>query len=218
MLFGKKKTVNKQELELQVFKTKVELRRLSDKYQSLLEREVRLAKKEQESGVTRPSNTERIKSILALIATTQTAYDQMDSISTQDELNRTTNELAAALKSVNQIAASTQRTSAANLGMKTMGLGINEGKMLMDQVRQTNAVGAATGDIEGFDAQLQSTLNDILAADAAAQHSAAHSGGTAAGKQETGFSAGSERPMTDEELEAEMDAINRHLYSVLEDI
>ena len=46
MLFRKKKTANKAELDLHIFQTKVELRRLQEKYQTMLERELRLARQE----------------------------------------------------------------------------------------------------------------------------------------------------------------------------
>lgn len=121
-MFFKKKTMNREELELQIFKTKIELRRIMEKYEVMLQRELRIARGEQAAGVSRPSNYEKLRTIAALLATTKKAHQQMDSISTADELNRTTAELSAALQSLNRIAGSAQRPDRGNLrrGIKKM--------------------------------------------------------------------------------------------------
>ena len=105
MLFRKKKTANKAELDLHIFQTKVELRRLQEKYQTMLERELRLARQEKAAGAAQPGNRQRIKTVYYLLQTTDAAYQSLDDISTADELNRTTNALTAALQQVDQLAA-----------------------------------------------------------------------------------------------------------------
>lgn len=210
MLFGKKKSVSKEDLQLQVFQTKIELRRLLDKYESLLERELRVAQHEKDSGVARPSNYDRIKTIVGLMSTTQAAYQDMDNISTADELNRTTNELAQVLKTVNSISGSSQRANVGGLNQGLRNIQASEAKMNREYAAQNRVIARATGDAKGYDAQLQAILNEALGDAPQVESYSAPTGGTAAAQ--------TVRPMTDAELEAEMDDINRHLYSVLEDV
>lgn len=207
MLFGKKKTVSKEELQLQVFQTKVELRRLLDKYQTMLDRELRAAQREKDAGVARPSNYERIKTIVSLMSTTQAAYEDMDNISTADELNRTTNELAQVLKTVNSISESSQRANVGGLNQGLKNMQANEAKMNREYTSQFKTVARASGDAGSYDTQLQAILDEALEPAPQAVRPAASAAQPA-----------KERPMTDEELEAQLDDINRHLYSVLEDI
>lgn len=207
MLFGKKKTVSKEELQLQVFQTKVELRRLLDKYQTMLDRELRAAQREKDAGVARPSNYERIKTIVSLMSTTQAAYEDMDNISTADELNRTTNELAQVLKTVNSISESSQRANVGGLNQGLKNMQANEAKMNREYTSQFKTVARASGDAGSYDTQLQAILDEALEPAPQAVRPAASAAQLA-----------KERPMTDEELEAQLDDINRHLYSVLEDI
>lgn len=210
-MFGRKKTVSKEELQTQIFQNKVELRRLLDKYETMLQRELRIAQGEKAAGIARPSNYERIKTIAALMATTQSAYQDMDNISTTDELNRTTNELAKVLKNVNAIAGSSQRANVGGLNRGLYNIRANETQIAREYNAQIRAVGRATGDAGSYDAQLQAILDEAL--DEGNGQPVSNPYG---GMPETMDAA--RRPMTDAELEAEMDAINRHLYSVLEDI
>lgn len=211
-MFGKKKTVSKEELQTQIFQNKIELRRLMDKYETLLQKELRIARDEKAAGVARPSNYERIKTIAALMATTQAAYDDMDNISTTDELNRTTNELAKVLKNVNAVSDASQRANVGGISRGLRDIRVNETVMTREYEAQIRAVGKATGDAKGYDAQLQAILDEALgepkmeyAAPVTENFSTAHA------------VRDYNRPMTDEELEAEMDIINRHLNSVLDE-
>lgn len=122
MFFKKKQTVNREELELQIFKTKIELRRIMEKYEVMLQRELRIARSERAAGVAKPSNYEKMRTIAGLLATTKKAHEEMDKISTADELNRTTAELAAALQGLNRISASTAKPDGGALrrGVKQM--------------------------------------------------------------------------------------------------
>lgn len=207
-MFGKKKTVSKEELQTQIFQNKIELRRLMDKYETMLQKELRIARDEKSAGVARPSNYERIKTIAALMATTQAAYEDMDAISSTDELNRTTNELAKVLKSVNSVADASQRANVGGINRGLRDIRVNETMLSREYNAQIRAVGKATGDAQGYDAQLQAILDEALS-DEVVERAAAPSASHAVRDLD--------RPMTDEELEAEMDVINRHLNSVLDD-
>ncbi len=122
MFFKKKQPVDREELELQIFRTKIELRRIMEKYEVMLQRELRLARSEQAAGVARPSNFEKMRTIAGLLATTKKAHQEMDKISTADELNRTTAELSAALQGLNRISASAAKPDGGALrrGVKQM--------------------------------------------------------------------------------------------------
>lgn len=122
MFFKKKQPVDREELELQIFRTKIELRRIMEKYEVMLQRELRIARSEQAAGVARPSNFEKMRTIAGLLATTKKAHQEMDKISTADELNRTTAELSAALQGLNRISASAAKPDdgALRRGVKQM--------------------------------------------------------------------------------------------------
>lgn len=122
MLFKKKQSISREELELQIFRTKIELRRIMEKYEVMLQRELRLARSERSAGVARPSNYEKMRTIAGLLAATKKALGELDSISTADELSRTTAELSAALQGLNRISASAAKPDGAGLrrGMKQM--------------------------------------------------------------------------------------------------
>jgi len=137
MFFKKKQTVNREELELQVFKTKIELRRIMEKYEVMLQRELRLARSERAAGAARPSNYEKMRTVAGLLATTKKAYEEMDRISTADELNRTTAELSAALQGLNRISTSAAKPDGAGLrrGVKQM----NAADAKMDRQLQSHS-------------------------------------------------------------------------------
>ncbi len=195
MLFKKKGHANQEELALKVFQTKVELRRILEKYETMLERELRMARTQKASGVQRPANYERIRTIAGLVTTTRTAYEELDAISTTDELNRTTDELNAALRDLNRITGASQRADVGGLrrGLKQMNAG--EAQIVREYQVQDRVMSRA-----GMEPELDAILADALAP---SQSQQPHQ---------------PQRAMTDEELKAQMDEIDRHLYSVLEDI
>lgn len=114
--------MDREELELQIFRTKIELRRIMEKYEVMLQRELRIAKSERAAGVSRPSNFEKLRTVAGLLETTKKAHQQLDSISTADELNRTTAALSEALGSLNRLSGITQRPDGRALrrGVKQM--------------------------------------------------------------------------------------------------
>lgn len=204
MLFQKKKTATKPELDLHVFQTKVELRRLQERYQNLLERELRQARLEVSGGAARPSNQDRIKTIYYLLQTTDEAYQELNDISTTDELNRTTNDLNAALKRVDQIAATSQRADVGSLKRGLDQLQSNE-EAMHREYRKENKV-LSQGTAHRYDAELEELLGQVPPAPASHRPEPSRApGGTA-------------QPQSDEELQAELDAINRHLNNILEDL
>lgn len=203
MLFQKKKTLDKPELDLHVFKTKVELRRLQEKYQAMLEKELRVARMEKEGGAPRPANYERIKTIYYLLQTTDAAYQDLENISTTDDLNRTTNELAAVLKRVDQLANTSQRADTGGIKRGIGQMNRNERDILKEYQTQEKIVAKGLGAASKYDNELEELLGEIPAPPATQN------------VRET--QAVVHQTMTDAELEAEMDSINRHLYGVLED-
>lgn len=201
MFFKKKEPVNQEELDLKIFKTKVELRRILDKYEAMMERELRSAREQKQSGVSRPSNYERIRTIAGLISTTQAAYQEMDDISTADELNRTTGELTAVLQQMNRITGSTQRADVGGLRRGINQIQTSDARLTREVQTQSRVMSRA-----GYEPDLNDILADALQTEQPAP---------VAQKYEAPQTA---VPMTDAELKAQMDEIDRHLYSVLEDI
>lgn len=206
MLFQKKKTLDKPELDLHVFKTKVELRRLQEKYQTLLEKELRIARAQKEGGV-QPANYERIKTIYYLLQTTDAAYQDLENIATTDDLNRTTNELASVLKRVDQLANTAQRADSGGIKRGINQMNRNERDILREYQTQERIVAKGLGAASRYDQELEELLGEVPAPPAPQQ----------VREPQAVPQAAVPHTMTDAELEAEMDAINRHLYGVLED-
>jgi hypothetical protein len=198
MLFRKKEPVDREELDLKVFKTKVELRRILEKYETMLERELRMAREQKRSGVQRPANYERIRTIAGLISTTKTAYQELDDISTTDELNRTTGELTAVLRDMDRITGSTQRADVGGLRRGLNQLQASDERLNREYQAQNRTMARSIG----YDADLDAILEDALQTRPVPSEQPSEV----------------KRAMTDAELKAQMDEIDRHLYSVLEDI
>lgn len=199
MLFRKKKTANKAELDLHIFQTKVELRRLQEKYQTMLERELRLARQEKAAGAAQPGNRQRIKTVYYLLQTTDAAYQSLDDISTADELNRTTNALTAALQQVDRLAASAQGADTRGLKRGLHQMNSNAAELDRAYAQQTKIMAkAAGGAAHRYDQALQELLGEVP--------SAVPATGTPGGI-----------PQSDEELQAELDAINQNLYRILDE-
>lgn len=207
MLFRKKKTESKAELDLHVFQTKVELKRLQEKYQTLLERELRTARREKEGGAAQPANYERIKTIYYLLQTTENAYQELDDISTADELNRTTNELSKALDRVNQLAAVSQRADTRNLRKGVAQIDDNEALLQREYEKQSRIVKNNSVAAGKYDSELVELLGEVPPMPQVTLPTTP-APGTGGEKQVL---------KSDEELAAEMDAINRQLNSILED-
>ena len=201
MLFRKKEPVDREELDLKVFKTKVELRRILEKYETMLERELRMAREQKRSGVQWPANYERIRTIAGLIATTKTAYQELDDISTTDELNRTTGELTAVLRDMDRITGSTQRADVGGLRRGLNQLQASDTRLTREVQAQSKVMSRA-----GYEPELDDILADALQTEQPTPVEQKYQAPQTA------------VPMTDAELKAQMDEIDRHLYSVLEDI
>lgn len=196
MLFRKKAPVDQEELALKVFKTKVELRRILEKYETMMERELRVAREEKRAGAAQPSNYERIRTIAGLIATTQRAYQELDDIATTDELNRTTNELSAVLRDMDRIGGSTQRADVGGLRRGLSQMNADEARLAREYQSQTRTMARASGALKRYEEDLDAILADALHTEQPCE---------------------APRAMTDAELKAQMDEIDRHLYTVLED-
>lgn len=197
MLFKKKERVNQEDLALKIFKTKVELRRILEKYEAMMERELRFAREQKQSGAARPSNYERIRTLAGLISTTQAAYQEMDDISTADELNRTTGELTAVLQDMNRITGTTHRADVGGLRRGIGQMQKADQRMTREYQNQSRVMNRVSGD--RYEADLDAILADAL-------------------QPEPVMAPQTPVPMTDAELKAQMDEIDRHLYGVLEDI
>ncbi|MBE6923781.1 MAG: hypothetical protein E7466_00885 [Ruminococcaceae bacterium] len=203
MLFRKKEPVNQEELDLKIFKTKVELRRILEKYEAMMERELRFAREQKQSGSPRPSNYERIRTLAGLISTTQAAYQEMDDISTTDELNRTTSELTAVLQDMNRITGKTQRADVGGLRRGIGQMQSTDARLTREYQNQSRVMNRVSGG--RYEAELDAILADALQPEQPAYVQPAAAPQNAV-------------PMTDAELKAQMDEIDRHLYGVLEDI
>ena len=104
-MLGRKKTLDQNELKSRLFQTQIELRRLHERFEQLMEQELREARRQRSAGEGRPANYERIKLIYRLLQVTEKAYQQTKAIQTTDQLNRLTNELSAVLGQLNGLSA-----------------------------------------------------------------------------------------------------------------
>ncbi len=136
-MFGRKK-LNQTELQAEILQTQVELRRLHDRFEYMLERELREAKKQRTGGVSRPSNYDRIKVIYHLLQVTDNAYHEARSISDTDQLSRVTNDLSAALGKLNALSGQTQQVDAGKMGREVRKLERGEA-LRTDEVRTAGA-------------------------------------------------------------------------------
>lgn len=196
MLFKKKQPMDREELELKIFKTKIELRRIMEKYEVMLQRELRIARAEQSAGAKRSSNYEKLRTIAGLLATTKKAYQEMDNISTADELSRTTADLTAALQNLNQIAGSAQKPEAGGIRRGIKQMQAVDARLERQHKAQNRALTRANSKTENYEAELEAILSGESVQDVCQD----------------------QMPLTDEALDVQMDAINNDVLSWLDEI
>ena len=116
-----------------------------------------------------------------------------------DELNRTTNALTAALQQVDQLAASAQGADTRGLKRGLHQMNSNAAELDRAYAQQTKIMAkAAGGAAHRYDQELQELLGEVP--------NAVPATGTPGGI-----------PQSDEELQAELDAINQNLYRILDE-
>lgn len=113
-MFGRKKS-SQTERQAQILQSQVEFRRLHDRFEYMLEHEIREANRQRDAGVQRPSNYDRIKVIYQLLKVTDSAYQEARSISDTDQLTRVTNDLAGALRKLNALSAESEQLNAGSV-------------------------------------------------------------------------------------------------------
>lgn len=192
-MFGRKKP-NQTERQAQILQSQVEFRRLHDRFEYMLERELREANRQRAAGTQRPSNYDRIKVIYQLLKVTDSAYQETRSISNTDQLTRVTNDLAAALQKLNALSADSEQVNAGRVRREIRHMERGE-QLRQDEVRATDAVLSRSKAAES-EQPFESVLERMLAEQ----------------KQETVPASGSPAYLSSDD---ELDELNRKLNEMI---
>ena len=139
-MFGKsrKKEPTSAELESEILKTKVALRKVKAQYSTILERELRTARYLKAKGMKSASNYSKIGTAYYLLKMVDRAYARLDDIGSTNELNQTMSALGAALGQVNKLSGQLGKNDGRNIMAEAGRLekdAVREEKQMMDMLK-----------------------------------------------------------------------------------